>query len=93
MTQRKDLIILRTELVRSVYLFNFLFYIEGQLMNNVALISDVRRDSVIHIHVSILSKLFSQLHCCRILSRVPEVVLLSEVIQTDKEKYHMVSLT
>ena len=26
-------------------------------------------------------------------SRVPEVVLLSEVIQTDKEKYHMVSLT
>ena len=57
-------------------------------MNNVALISDVQQgDSVIHIHVSILFKFFSQLGCCRILSRVPEVVLLSEVIQTEKEKF------
>ena len=63
-------------------------------MNNVALISGVQQgDSFIHIHVSILFKFFSLLGCCRILSRVSEVVLLSEVIQREKEKYHMISLT
>ena len=45
------------------------------MVNSVVLVSAVlHSDSVVHIHVSILFQIFSQLGCNRILSRVPCVI-------------------
>ena len=42
-------------LVAYLFIFNFLFYIGVELINNVVLVSGVQQsDSVIHIHVSVL---------------------------------------
>ena len=44
-----------TRLFFFLFFFNFLFYIGGQLINNVVLVSGVQQsDSVIHMHVSIV---------------------------------------
>ena len=57
--------------------FNFLFYIGAQLINDVVLVSGVQqRDSVIHVHVSIL---FQILFPIRLLQNSEQSSLCSTV--------------
>ena len=80
-----------------------LFCIRVKLINNVIVSGEQQRDSVIHTHISILPQtLFpsslphnvEQSSMCYTKSTCMdlETVILSEVSQTEKEKYHVTSI-
>ena len=65
----------------SLFLFKFLFSLGEELTYNVVLVSGVQqRDSVTHVHVSLLSQIPLPLGYCRMLSRVPCAMQLVLVI-------------